>query len=463
MKNTKNVFSVSLLKKNFFSRNYHILKSALKTYRVFPKNYLLQRVQSKIPYINTSRKRSTSSQATNNPASDIDSLIKDGNIQFEKTKDSFQKYKSSNDLFFKHYKLLVKNSSDGNIYDNKSKNKEDNIFKSTGVLLNNPNELYFYFLNCYKNEKIKVSKEKSVKYIQKIKDFLFDLSLKDEKENVKSKKKENEEEKEKEKEENEINLKLSFNTNDNNNNIKDEIKSLMKYIIKTNQNLKLLKQNKNFFDENYGNKISKLNKTSNPENFSPIITSKLNCIPSINKEIQKKPSNNNILPITNEDRINFIKNRRKSILNFSNRSSFLKLRKKSTSFGKSIFNVKNLLNPPNKVELYYEKIKLNPKLKENEFNKISQLFNKNEQNNLSLKANYTPSQLYNSIKNIKLRLQNLNVKNSVRKIYTNRVPFETNLKINELEEVEDEIKSFEGKLYKCILDNKYDLKYMNNE
>ena len=53
MKNTKNVFSVSLLKKNFFSRNYHILKSALKTYRVFPKNYLLQRVQSKIPCISS--------------------------------------------------------------------------------------------------------------------------------------------------------------------------------------------------------------------------------------------------------------------------------------------------------------------------------------------------------------------------------------------------------------------------
>ena len=41
-------------------------------------------------------------------------------------------------------------------------------------------------------------------------------------------------------------------------------------------------------------------------------------------------------------------------------------------------------------------------------------------------------------------------------LYTNRVPFEINLKINELDEVENEIKSFEGKLYKCVLDNKYD-------
>ena len=249
----------------------------------------------------------------------------------------------------------------------------------------------------------------------------------------------------------------SNNNNNNNKEIGDEIHNLMKYIIKTNQTLKILKQNKNFDDENYGNKIAKLNKSSTIGNFSPIITSKLNCIPSKNQEIQKKPIKN-ISSINNkEDRENFIKNRRKSILNFSNRKlSFLKTRKKSTAIGESIININNILNPPNKIELYYEKIKLNPKLTENEFNKISQLFNKNNQTPLSLKANYTPSQLYNSIKNTQIRLQNFNVKNSVRKIYTNRVPFEINLKINELDEVENEIKSFEGKLYKCVLDNKYD-------
>ena len=462
MKFSKNVFSVSLLKKNFFSRNYHILKSALKTYRLFPKDYMIQRIQSKIPLVSSSRKRSTSSQGSN-PISEIDSIIKDGNNQFEKTKDSFHKFKSSNDLFYKNYKLLVKNSSDGNIYENKTKNKEDNLFKSAGVLLNNPNDLYFYFLNCNKTQKIKISNEKSVKYIQKIKDILLDLSSKDKNEKNKAK------EKSDKKEENQMNLKLILNKNDNNNNINnninnkiDEIKKLMKYIIKTNQNLKLLKQNKNSFDGNNGNIMTNLNKTSTTGNFSPIITSKLNCHPSINQKIEKKQSKNIVL-INNEDRKDFIKNRRKSILNYANRTSFLKLRKKSTSFGKNMFNIKNLLNPINKVELYYEKTKLNPKLSENEFNKISQLFNKNNQTPLSLKANYTPSQLYNSIKNTKIRLQNLNVKNSVRKIYTNRVPFETNLKINKLEEVENEIKSFEGKLYKCVLDNKYDLKYINNE
>ena len=458
---------MSLLKNNFFSRNYHMLESALKTYRLFPKNFMIQRVQCKVPCINSSRKRSASFQRKSNPASDIDSILNDGNNIFEKTKYSFQNYKSSNDLFCKNYKLFLKNSSDRNIFENKIKNKEDNLFKSTGVLLNNPYDLYFYFLNCNKTNKIKISNEKSVKYIKKIKDILFE-------EKVKNKKKEKKETNEEQQlnlnktdnnnsdsnnnsENNNNNNNNSNNNNNNNKEIGDEIHNLMKYIIKTNQTLKILKQNKNFDDENYGNKIAKLNKSSTIGNFSPIITSKLNCIPSKNQEIQKKPIKN-ISSINNkEDRENFIKNRRKSILNFSNRKlSFLKTRKKSTAIGESIININNILNPPNKIELYYEKIKLNPKLTENEFNKISKLFNKNNQTPLSLKAKYTPSQLYNSIKNTQIRLQNFNVKNSVRKIYTNRVPFEINLKINELDEVENEIKSFEGKLYKCVLDNKYD-------
>ena len=111
MKFRKNDFSMLLLKNNFFSRNYHMLESALKTYRLFPKNFMIQRVQCKVPCINSSRKRSASFQRKSNPASDIDSILNDGNNIFEKTKYSFQNYKSSNDLFCKNYKLFLKNSS----------------------------------------------------------------------------------------------------------------------------------------------------------------------------------------------------------------------------------------------------------------------------------------------------------------------------------------------------------------
>ena len=44
----------------------------------------------------------------------LDDILVESEHQFEKNKELFQNYKIPNDLFVKHYKLLVKSTSENN-------------------------------------------------------------------------------------------------------------------------------------------------------------------------------------------------------------------------------------------------------------------------------------------------------------------------------------------------------------
>ena len=94
----------------------------------------------------------------------LDDILVENEHQFEKNKELFQNYKIPNDLFVKHYKLLVKrllkiiqknNNLNENQKDNKNKENIVNLFKSKGILLKEPNDLYFYYLYISKKKKLK--------------------------------------------------------------------------------------------------------------------------------------------------------------------------------------------------------------------------------------------------------------------------------------------------------------------
>ena len=114
----------------------------------------------------------------------------------------------------------------------------------------------------------------------------------------------------------------------------------------------------------------------------------------------------------------------------------------------------NNFNSQTQIECFYEKIKSNPKIKEEDYENISNYFRKESKSPtpINLKSHFSSFQLFNSIRKTQLKLQDFNVKNSVKKIYENRVPFETNKKFGKLDELDMKIKFFQRKFSKFLLD-----------
>ena len=438
----KNTVFKKILKNKIFSRNHHQLENALKTHRLLPYNFIIQRVPPKLKFENTKKKKSKSMENSNHPANILDDILVEGEHQFEKNKELFQNYKIPNDLFVKHYKLLVKSTSENNPKNNNLnenqkdsyKNKEniDNLFKSNGILLKEPTDLYFYYLYISKNKKIKVLKEKSVKYLERIKDFLINDS----------------------KDQN------FYSKNENDKQIlKEDIKSIEKkkkdlkdFIFKTKQSLKSIYENKNYLDDCSDKKIHKLNKTSSSGFFSQneIYKNYYNCLQDNNS---KKHSD--IPLIINKNNINKPFEKEKKLSKKKNSSSNCTFHlKKNNEHRNSLFSTKikyGNLTPHKDIEFYYEKIKANPKLNEEEINNVGGLLHDNNIP-VNLNGNKISFQLYKTIKNTQGKLNNFNVQDSIRKIFVHKIPNHTKKKFGELDEVENKINNFEGKLYKCVLE-----------
>jgi hypothetical protein len=80
---------------------------------------------------------------SNHPVNILDDILVEGEHQFEKNKELFLNYKIPNDLFVKHYKLLVKSTSENNSKNNNlNENQKDNKNKENIVNLFKSNEFY---------------------------------------------------------------------------------------------------------------------------------------------------------------------------------------------------------------------------------------------------------------------------------------------------------------------------------
>lgn len=437
-----------LLKNKIFFNDYHQLKYALKTTRLIPYDFMIQRIQPKLKIENTKKQKSHSLENLSHPASQLDYILQEGQLQFEKNKEIFQNYKNSNDSFVKHYKLLVKNNSArNNLKSNNYKDKEikskkekiDNLFKSTGILLKEPNDLYFYYLYSSKNKKIKLSKEKSIKYLEKIKGFLIKDSSKISYENESNNM-------------NSINESEKSSLNEDSKSIIQKNQELQYFISKTKQTLKSISENKNYLDDFSSRKTPKLNRTSSTNFFSPNATyinyynslqnkvgkKKLNIPLKINKNILNKDLENISLPK---------KSRKSSLDSLSNI-----MYKKSNSESLFSTKIKNAnLTPKNKIEFCFEKIKSNPKLNKDEINNIGDLLYDNKIP-FDSKGSINSFQFYKSIKNTQDKINEFNIKNSIRKIYVHKIPNNTKKKFKELDELENKIQYFKGKLYKSALE-----------
>ena len=115
----------------------------------------------------------------------LDNFLVEDEHQFEKNKELFQNIKFQMiyllNIINYQLKVLLKiiqknNNLNENQKDNKNKENIVNLFKSKGILLKEPTDFYFYYLSLSKKKKIKVLKEKSVKYLERIKDFLINDS-----------------------------------------------------------------------------------------------------------------------------------------------------------------------------------------------------------------------------------------------------------------------------------------------
>ena len=53
----KNTVFKKILKNKIFSRNHHQLENALKTHRLLPYNFIIQRVPPKLKFENTKKKK----------------------------------------------------------------------------------------------------------------------------------------------------------------------------------------------------------------------------------------------------------------------------------------------------------------------------------------------------------------------------------------------------------------------
>ena len=450
----KNKISISkILKSKCFSRNYSKLQNALMTYRLFPYNLRLKKIPPKVYSIRPIKKKYYSLNKINNPVFQLDEIILKAEDKFEKTKERFNFYKDTNNLFEKNYKLLVKSSSDKNIIKSavqiEQEKKDEQLFKKGPLLMKKKRELDFYYLNNSKNKKIKVSNEKSVKYLEKLKTI------------IKIKKSKNKDD------ENSRNKYLILNNNNTNNNntnsniIEKEISNeeLIKSILQTNQSLDLLNENKNYLDEYIERKDN--NKTTTTGFFSPNITNN-----SIKYPLQKILMKNSF--DNNKSNINYSRQSDNEIRRKIKENSLITLPKTKFELFKKYGKLKmkkkyytqfnspkiNNFNSQTQIECFYEKIKSNPKIKEEDYENISNYFRKESKSPtpINLKSHFSSFQLFNSIRKTQLKLQDFNVKNSVKKIYENRVPFETNKKFGKLDELDMKIKFFQRKFSKFLLD-----------
>ena len=115
----------------------------------------------------------------------LDDILVENEHQFEKNKELFQNIKFQMiyllNIINYQLKVLLKiiqknNNLNENQKDNKNKENIVNLFKSNGIYLKEPTDLYFYYLYISKKKKMKVLKEKSVKYLERTKEFLINDS-----------------------------------------------------------------------------------------------------------------------------------------------------------------------------------------------------------------------------------------------------------------------------------------------
>ena len=153
---------------------------------------------------------------------------------------------------------------------------------------------------------------------------------------------------------------------------------------------------------------------------------------------------------TNNDIINIRQQfRTKSLFNFPKKN----ISSLNTSLKEEKYNFITSLYPKNQIQYYYEKIRRKPKLEKDELDTIENFFYQTCKTTNNIKRKFSSSQIYNSIKDIQIKLQNFNIKDSLKNIYFHKIPYETNNKIIELEKLDNKLKSFEGKIYKSIIEN----------
>ncbi len=421
-----------ILRNKIFSRNYSKLDNALKPCKLIPNNFMFQRMKQKVNSTHLHKRKVKS--ITENPILQLDSIIFENDIKLNTIKDKFENLKSTNDMFSKHYKLLVKSTSEKEmIKDNIQKeieNKDKKMFKANPLLIKNPKYLYFYYLANSKKQKISESNEKSINYIKKVLNIIHPYGLtKKDKRNQK------------------LNIQINSNSSDTKNEISNE--ELIKYIKATNKSIEALNENNNnIYEDNNDKKNSKMNITSSTGFYSPNISLNSNFF-TIKKRRHKYSEDFSMQ--TNDDIMNIRqKIRTKSLFNVP--------KKKISSLNKNIKKEKynfitSLPNPNNQIQYYYEKIKRNHQLEKDEIDKIENFFYQSSKTTNNKKRKFSSSQLYNSIKDTQIKLQNFNIKDSLKNIFINKIPFETKTKIIELEKLDNTLKSFEGKIYKSIIEN----------
>ena len=141
-----------ILRNKIFSRNYSKLDKALKPIRLIPNNFMFQKMQEKVNFTHLHKRKFNS--LTENPVLQLETIILKNDIKLNNIKDKFENLKNSNDMFSKHYKLLVKSSSQKEMLNDdiqkKMENEDENMFKSN--LLKKPKLIYFYYYEILVNK-----------------------------------------------------------------------------------------------------------------------------------------------------------------------------------------------------------------------------------------------------------------------------------------------------------------------
>ena len=243
-----------ILRNKIFSRNYSKLDKALKPIRLIPNNFMFQKMQEKVNFTHLHKRKFNS--LTENPVLQLETIILKNDIKLNNIKDKFENLKNSNDMFSKHYKLLVKSTSENEmIKDSVQKEiekKDEKMFKTNPLLIKNPKYLYFYYLGKSKKHKIEESNEKSINYIKKVLNIMHPFELK-------------------KKERRNLNMHIKSNSNEIKNEITNE--ELIKYINTTNKSIETLNENnESSYEDNNDKKNSKMNITSSTRYFSPNTT-----------------------------------------------------------------------------------------------------------------------------------------------------------------------------------------------
>lgn len=444
-----------LLKNELFFKHYELLQHALNKNRLLSPKFFIDRIQSKIP---TNKKRKVKIQIEKeqidsftpdktNPAQELDNTLKDYHAKASKNKKTFLKFNRENKMFSVGYNLLHKNKSEKYLH--------TQLFKNNPLLMRNQSDINLFYYG--QNSQINPVESKYIRTLSRFQDLIdyvglvknVDGGMKNEKfsssgfyqkypipeTNEKIRKKDNEI--------NQWNKKIEDNS---------------KIINLTKNTINCITVNPNYFEENEKKPPKTIYSGKKSENENNILNSNLT---NPKKKSMNSTSSTGFYSPHSTYRSSFYHNSNKISYSPSPVTRRKKALRKSLTLSHSVIDLFSLDSFSSSS---YGTRKMNYELVEGMYNKlrkceniietsklIERCFSKDVINKLTGKGR---GQVYNVIVNTKRTASSKKVKDEINKIYDSKVPYETNKKIKQLNEIEEIINSFDFRFFKSLINSK---------